>query len=134
MPKCLNQSPHSPSTSSSFSTKATRTETNRSKRAVGLIFGAVLLSTGLILDAAEKLSLPPERAAFKTGPGVEVAMAQCLLCHSADYVSTQPRLSRTTWKATVLKMREKYGAPMPEDKVDPLVDYLVKTYGAEKAK
>src|SRR6266436_2497808 len=102
----LNRDRHSPSSSSSFSTKATRTGTNTNKRVVGLIFGAVLLSAGLILDATEKLSLPPERAAFKTGPGVEVAMAQCLLCHSADYVSTQPRLNRTTWKATVLKMRE----------------------------
>ena len=73
--------------------------------------------------------LPPERAAFKNGPGVELAIAQCVLCHSADYISTQPPLPRATWKTTVQKMREKYGAPLPEDKVEPMVDYLVKTYG-----
>ena len=95
---------------------------------------AALFLPCLALVPAEKLSLPGETATFKAGPGVELALAQCVLCHSADYVSTQPPLARTAWKASVQKMREKYGAPLPEDKVEPLVDYLVKTYGAERAK
>lgn len=82
---------------------------------------------------ADKLSLPADTTGFKPGPGSDLASAQCVLCHSADYVSTQPRLPRVAWKATVLKMRDKYGAPLPEDKVEALVDYLVKTYGAEAA-
>ncbi len=96
--------------------------------------GAGLLLAGLILHAAERFSLPPETAGFKAGPGQEIAAAQCLLCHSADYVSTQPRLSRPAWKASVQKMKEKYGAPMPDEKVDALVDYLVKNYGVEAPK
>ena len=83
----------------------------------------------LALHAAEKFSLPPETATFKNGPGVEIALAQCVLCHSADYVSTQPRLARASWKASVQKMRDKYGAPLPENQVEPLTDYLVRTYG-----
>jgi len=90
-----------------------------------------ILVLGSLLQAAEQYSLPPETAGFKNGPGVELAIAQCLLCHSADYVSTQPRLSRTAWKASVVKMRDKYGAPLPEDKIEAMADYLVKTYGAE---
>src|SRR5437762_2082914 len=88
----------------------------------------------LALHGAEKFSLPPETAAFKNGPGVEIALAQCVLCHSADYVSTQPRLPRASWKASVQKMRDKYGAPLPENQIGPLVDYLVKNYGAETPK
>lgn len=95
---------------------------------------AALLLAVLVSPAAEKFSLPPETAAFKNGPGVEIAMGQCLLCHSADYVSTQPPLARPLWKASVLKMRDKYGAPLPEERVEELVDYLVKTYGTEAAK
>ena len=93
-----------------------------------------LLACGLVLHAAEKFSLPPETSGFKPGAGAETAIAQCLLCHSADYVSTQPRLARTAWKAIVLKMRDKYGAPVPEDKLERLVDYLAKIYGADTPK
>lgn len=84
--------------------------------------------------AAERFELPPETAAFKPGPGVEVVKAQCLLCHSAEYVSTQPRLPRAFWKANVEKMKAKFGAPIPADKVDALVEYLATTYGAPEKK
>ncbi|MDB6172694.1 MAG: putative sulfite:cytochrome c oxidoreductase (subunit b) oxidoreductase protein [Chthoniobacteraceae bacterium] len=60
-------------------------------------------------------------------------MAQCLICHSAEYVSMQPLLTRTAWKATVEKMQKKFGAPLPADQVDALVDYIVKAYGAAPA-
>ena len=86
------------------------------------------------LPAAERFELPPETATFKPGPGVETVKAQCLLCHSAEYVSTQPRLPRAFWKANVQKMKEKFGAPIPVDKVDTLVEYLATTYGAPDKK
>jgi hypothetical protein len=31
-------------------------------------------------------------------------------------------------------MRDKYGAPLPEDKIEAMADYLVKTYGVEAQK
>src|ERR1043165_131360 len=99
-----------------------------------LAIGAVLLIAASMLYGADKFSLPPDSGTFKPGPGAEIAVAQCLLCHWSDYVSTQPRLPRTTWRATVLKMRDKYGAPLPEDKVEILAEYLSKTYGAEATK
>src|SRR5215468_2448141 len=65
------------------------------------------------LKAAEvKFPLPPETSKLKSGSGSELVSAQCLLCHSADYISTQPKLSRAAWKVTVLKMQQKYGAPI----------------------
>jgi mono/diheme cytochrome c family protein len=92
-----------------------------------LVFGAGALG----LTAAE-FRLPPETARFNPGPGAELAGAHCLLCHSADYISTQPRLTRASWKAAVEKMRQKYGAPIAPDQIDPLLDYLVKNYGREE--
>jgi hypothetical protein len=76
--------------------------------------------------------LPPETAKFERGPGVEVALGQCLLCHSADYISIQPPMTRAAWAATVTKMREKYGAPIQPDYTNAIVNYLAKTYGTEK--
>ena len=68
-------------------------------------------------QAAPLITLPPETAAFKPGAGAELAAGQCLVCHSAQYVSTQPVMPRAFWKASVEKMQKKYGAPIPDDQV-----------------
>ena len=47
--------------------------------------GAPVIAGPLIYE------LPEETAAFKPGPGVETAQAYCSACHSADYVTIQPR-------------------------------------------
>jgi hypothetical protein len=44
-------------------------------------------------------------------------------------VTSQPRLDRKFWEASVKKMREKYGAPIADEAVAALVEYLVATYG-----
>ena len=98
------------------------------------IFGlltAALLAGKFTVGAEGRYVLPPETAKLKAGPGMELANQQCLVCHSADYISTQPRLSRTAWRASVQKMKDKYGAPIPTDKMDALAEYLAKNYGAE---
>ncbi len=77
-----------------------------------------------------KIELPQETAAFKPAPGSEIANARCLVCHSADYVMIQPRLSRAFWQGSIVKMRQKYGADIPDVESEPLLDYLVNSYGA----
>ena len=93
----------------------------------------ILLASGILLIRAAEMRfpLPPETSKLKPGPGAELATAQCLLCHSADYISTQPRLARAAWKATVLKMQQKYGALIQTNNVDALVEYLARGYGAD---
>ncbi|MBI5775181.1 MAG: cytochrome c [Verrucomicrobia bacterium] len=101
-------------------------------RTGSLIVTGMLFAALAGVSAPLTLPLPPETVQFKPGKGAEIAGAQCVLCHSADYVSIQPALPRAFWQANVQKMREKYGAPLPEPLVAPLVDYLTKTYGKEK--
>ena len=94
--------------------------------------GAACLVLALFAAGAEmKFALPPETAKLKPGTGVELANAQCILCHSVDYISTQPRLNAIQWKAAVLKMQSKYGAPIQTNSLEALVGYLVKNYGTE---
>src|SRR6185295_20411925 len=88
---------------------------------LALIFGLVAFIAG---SAPMKIQLPPETTAFKPGTGAEIANGQCLTCHSVEYVSMQPLMSKTFWAGSVKKMREKYGAPIPEDQVEPLLVYL----------
>ncbi len=101
---------------------------------LSLLTAGMVLASGALVLAAEKFQLPPETAKLKPGTGAEMVTAQCLLCHSADYISTQPRLSRTAWNAAVVKMKDKYGAPIPTNNIPALVDYLTKNYGAPAAK
>lgn len=95
-----------------------------------LAVGALSL-TAYVRGTEKTFSLPAEAVTLKNAPGVELAGAQCLLCHSPDYIGTQPKLNRTVWKAEVTKMQQKYGAQIITNRVDELVDYLVKNYGQE---
>src|SRR5665213_575222 len=52
---------------------------------------AAALACGAVAAAGLKIQMPPETAALKVAPGSELAAGQCGTCHSADYVSTQPR-------------------------------------------
>jgi sulfite dehydrogenase (cytochrome) subunit B len=102
-----------------------------------LLFGILLIIVlALILKygaAAAPISydLPPETAAFKPGPNLDVVMNNCTGCHSADYISTQPRGAKFTadfWRAEVTKMIKVYGAPVAEADVPKIVEYLAATY------
>jgi hypothetical protein len=108
-------------------------KTNRFQcRPIALISFVCFAILGLLVRAADgQFNLPPETARLKPGPGAELTTSQCLFCHSADYIGTQPPLTRSVWLAEVTKMRQKYGAPIPTNKVDAVVEYLVKNYGKE---
>ncbi len=93
-----------------------------------LLFLGALISAAA-LAAADSWELPLDEPQLKAGPGVELVAQNCQICHSADYISTQPRMNRTAWSATVQKMREKYGATLQTNQVDQVLDYLVSTYG-----
>jgi sulfite dehydrogenase len=97
-----------------------------------LAASATMASSGaLALD----ISLPMETAAYKasTLPGYALAQQHCMTCHSAQYVQTQPATSpRAYWDATVKKMKKPFGAQIPDEEIPAIVDYLVKTYGAER--
>lgn len=77
-----------------------------------------------------KIELPPETAVFKPGPGAELATGQCLACHSAEYITTQPPLPASFWKASIEKMQKKYGAQLSPGQAQALVDYLAQPSAA----
>ncbi len=78
---------------------------------------------------AEDWTLPAEKPVFKSGAGAELVQSNCLICHSSEYITTQPPMTRDQWKASVTKMQQKYGAPLAAEAVEPLLDYLLASYG-----
>lgn len=85
----------------------------------------------VVQSAGLRIELPMETEVFKPGPNADIANAQCLICHSIEYVTTQPPQARAFWKNSVLKMQDKYGAAIAADQVEALVDYLARNYGRE---
>jgi mono/diheme cytochrome c family protein len=71
------------------------------------------------------VDLPPDSdRSFPPGPGVEVVSSNCVACHSAGMVLTQPALSRAVWDAEVHKMIATYKAPITEADAATIVAYL----------
>jgi sulfite dehydrogenase (cytochrome) subunit B len=90
-----------------------------------------VLSLGSAGAAPVSYKLPDETAAFKPGPNLEVVQNNCTACHSADYISTQPRgakFKKDFWQAEVTKMIKVYGAPIDDVDVPKIVEYLAATY------
>ncbi len=71
------------------------------------------------------ITLPAQNTNFRPAPGIEIARRDCLTCHSAEYVTSQPPLSKAAWTKEVAKMRTAYGATIPDADTDALVAYLV---------
>ena len=82
------------------------------------------------LNAAEAFELKsvsidlPESDVMFPGPGADAINSNCLTCHSAGMVLKQPPLSKATWEAEVHKMINTYKAPIAEEDVAPIVEYL----------
>lgn len=78
---------------------------------------------------ADEWVLPAGEPALRPGGGSELITANCSMCHSLDYISTQPPLTRGQWTAGVEKMRTRFGAPILTNQVSAFVDYLTQNYG-----
>jgi mono/diheme cytochrome c family protein len=73
--------------------------------------------------------LPPEKVDLKPGAGMDKAATSCVICHSTDYISMQPKGTKAKWTATVNKMITVYGAPITENDAQVIADYLAAGYG-----
>jgi hypothetical protein len=81
--------------------------------------------------AIVRVKLPDSDEPFPPGIGADIASSQCLICHSSGMVLTQPPLKKDEWRAEIMKMRSAYGAPIPEDQVESLSEYLKNINGPQ---
>ena len=90
-------------------------------------FGPALLFSFLAMSAYGG------ETSIQLATGAQTALVQlrCSTCHSLDYiVMNSSFLARAAWDAEVRKMMKVMGAPIPENDVAPIVDYLTQHYGA----
>ncbi len=83
----------------------------------------------------KSIELPGDNAmaTLKAGPGVETVRANCVACHSTDYIVRQPGGDAKRWGAEVKKMMTFFGAPISEEDAKVIVQYLASSYGPSNA-
>lgn len=107
-----------------------------SKKQLGVFVIAVALTTGAAA-VTKSIQMPPDVEQLRPSalPGYAKAQANCVACHSADYMLYQPPTApRGYWENMVKRMKAVFKAPIADEDMPVIVDYLVKTYGAEQGK
>ena len=100
------------------------------------LIAACLLALAAPVDAKD-LHLPPDGVQLTPSPlpGYAKAQANCTMCHSAEYMLYQPpSAARPYWDAMVHRMKTVFKAPIADEDMPEIVDYLAKTYGSEQPK
>jgi hypothetical protein len=88
-------------------------------------------STDAVYDAGKYPIYPPVLAA---GDGRREVEAYCDTCHSRRYITMQPPLPPGTWADEVNKMAKTYGASIPDDAAQKIIQYLQSHYTPETRK
>ena len=80
----------------------------------------------------KNIVLPPDGAQLRASslPGYAKAQANCVACHSAEYMLYQPpNAGRPYWDAMTKRMKAVFKAPLNDADIPEIVDYLAATYG-----
>ena len=85
-------------------------------------------------DAAAAPGAPAatEITELRAGPGHDLTVARCLICHSVEYIpASAPAMNRAGWQKSIQKMRDKFGAPITDDEAKEILDYLASNYSGK---
>ena len=93
--------------------------------------------TDMAQAGSKSIDLPPDGVQLKPSPlpGYAKAQANCTVCHSAEYMQYQPPTApRAYWDAMAKRMKVVFKAPIADEDIPLIVDYMAKTYGNEQSK
>lgn len=90
-----------------------------------------------VLGAEQKgtvrsIELPALSFDLAPGAGLDKVNAFCAICHGTEYIPMQPKMSKAQWTGTVTKMVKTFGAPVPQEDADKIIEYLSTAYGSGK--
>jgi mono/diheme cytochrome c family protein len=78
-------------------------------------------------SSVKTISVPHYQAQLPPGPGREAFAEACVMCHSVRYIEMQPPLTSAKWEESVRKMMKVYAAPVTEEQIPQIVQYLLAT-------
>jgi mono/diheme cytochrome c family protein len=97
-----------------------------------LLVAALSVCAATVVAMPKTIVLPPDGAQLKPSslPGYAKAQANCVACHSAEYLLYQPpNAGRPYWDAMAKRMKAVFKAPLNDADIPEIVDYLTATYG-----
>ena len=96
---------------------------------------AAVLLTSLALTGASALlwaAGAEESVQLKDAPGRDLITGRCIICHSLEYIpSNAPAMNRAAWQKTILKMKDRFGAPITDEEAKQILDYLDSSYSGK---
>lgn len=112
------------------------------KIATSFIIGTLFLLSGCYTDyqnpsedngyKSKRMELSEFRAVLPAGEGVELVQANCMTCHSVEYINNQPDLSEKAWEKIVDKMIKNFGAPVADSTARAaIIKYLINNKGKQ---
>ncbi len=89
----------------------------------------LLLTLGLLAPSAAAYA-GEEATKLKAAPSLDVVEANCIGCHSLDYLAmNSPFLDEKGWTAEVTKMVKAFGCPASDEDAAKIIAYLAANYG-----
>jgi hypothetical protein len=89
-----------------------------------------ILAAAAVLLVASAAFGDESQIQLREGPGKDLVVGSCVICHSLDYIPMNSRfLDRKGWEAEVNKMIKAFGAPVSPEDAPKIVDYLTAQYG-----
>ncbi len=76
-----------------------------------------------------QITLPHDDPEFPPGPGRELFLARCTVCHSLRYITMQPNFSKKVWAKEVAKMINTYKAHITGEEAKEITNYLATVKG-----
>ena len=111
-----------------MSSRKSRSRSPERRHVAGLAAGALVAA----FAAAAPARADESALRLKDGPEATTVRAYCSICHSVDYIQMNaPFMKKAGWEAEVRKMVKVMGAPVPDDEVARIVNYLAAHYGVE---
>ena len=96
---------------------------------------AAVLLTSLALAGASALlwaAGAEESVQLKDAPGRDLTTGRCIICHSLEYIpSNAPAMKRAAWQKSILKMKDRFGAPITDEEAKQILDYLDSSYSGK---
>jgi mono/diheme cytochrome c family protein len=82
--------------------------------------------------SAAALAAAAEDSNLKEGPGRDLTLGRCSICHGVEYIpSNAPAMNRVGWQKSIQKMRERFGAPITDEEAKQILDYLDANYSGK---
>ena len=100
-----------------------------------LIFtaAAVILGTTFSFAGENKgIKIPYIEFPMKEGKGMYSTKGKCNMCHSWGYTINQGPQSKAFWRKKVVKMIAVFHAPIKNEDIEEVVEYLYANYGNGK--